>query len=149
MLARERQAENLARFLFKVATDTDHWLPIVIHGKAYKPDVPYCIGSYSTLVGHYLRKMGVQVKYIDPLADDTADVVDDIKKPSVILWAHDRQITYEYTGEQTRTQAYCRIPDGSVIVDPWRKLKSTNNVKVIQYGNTRQQQIYHLSVLGQ
>jgi UDPglucose 6-dehydrogenase len=62
MLARERQAQNLAKFLFKTATDTDHWLPIVIHGKAYKPDVPYCIGSYSTLVGHYLRQMGVQVK---------------------------------------------------------------------------------------
>ena len=141
MLARERQAENLARFLFDTATATDHWMPVVIHGKAYKPDVPYCIGSYSTLVGHYLRRMGVLVKYIDPLADDATDVVATIDKPSVILWAHDRQITYEYTGEQTRTQAYCEIPDGSIIVDPWRKLESTNKIKVIHYGNTRHQQI--------
>jgi len=141
MLAREKQAENLAKFLFKTATATDHWLPVVIHGKAYKPDVPYCIGSYSTLVGHYLNKLGVPVKYVDPLADDTTDVISEINKPSVILWAHDRQITYEYTGEQTRTQAYCEIPDGSVIVDPWRKLESSDTIKVIHYGNTRHQQV--------
>jgi UDPglucose 6-dehydrogenase len=138
MLARERQAENLARFLFTTATATDHWMPIVIHGKAYKPDVPYCIGSYSTLVGHYLNKLGVPVKYVDPLADDATDVIAAIDKPSVILWAHDRQITYEYTGDQTRTQAYCEIPNCSIIVDPWRKLESTDRIRVIHYGNTRQ-----------
>jgi len=137
MLARERQAENLAKFLFDTSTATDTQMPVVIHGKAYKPDVPYCIGSYSTLVGHYLKGMGVDVKYVDPLADDAADVVATIDQPSVILWAHDRQITYEYTGEQTRTQAYCTVPDGSIIVDPWRKLQSTDSVKVIHYGNTR------------
>jgi len=141
MLAREKQAENLARFLFNTATATDRWMPVVIHGKAYKPDVPYCIGSYSTLVGHYLAKMGVPVKYVDPLADDATDVVKEINKPSVILWAHDRQITYEYTGEQTRTQAYCAIPDCSIIVDPWRKLESSDKIKVIHYGNTRRQQV--------
>ena len=141
MLARERQAENLARFLFTTATATDHWMPVVIHGKAYKPDVPYCIGSYSTLVGHYLKQLGVPVKYIDPLADDATDVVATIDKPSVILWAHDRQITYEYTGEQTRTQAYCEIPDCSIIVDPWRKLESTDKIRVIHYGNTRHQSV--------
>jgi UDPglucose 6-dehydrogenase len=137
MLARERQAENLAKFLFDTSTTTDTQMPVVIHGKAYKPDVPYCIGSYSTLVGHYLKGMGVDVKYVDPLADDAADVVATIDQPSVILWAHDRQITYEYTGEQTRTQAYCTVPDCSIIVDPWRKLQSTDTVKVIHYGNTR------------
>jgi UDPglucose 6-dehydrogenase len=137
MLAREQQAKNLAKFLFKTATDTDHWLPIVIHGKAYKPDVPYCIGSYSTLVGHYLKELGVQVKYVDPLADDPTDVVAEVNTPAVYLWAHNRKITYEYTGDQPETKAYCDIKPGSIIVDPWRKLKSTAEVKVIHYGNTR------------
>ena len=54
-----------------------------------------------------------------------------------MLWAHDRQITYEYTGEQDKTQPYCAIPEGSIIVDPWRKLKSTDKVEVVHYGNTR------------
>ena len=137
MHAREIQAKNLAKFLYDTATKDAKSMPVVIHGKAYKPDVPYCIGSYSTLVGHYLKELGVEVKYIDPLADDPTDVVDGISQPAVILWAHDRQITYEYTGEQSRTQAYCAIPKGSIIVDPWRKLTSADGVEVIHYGNTR------------
>lgn len=136
MHAREIQAKNLAKFLLETSVANGN-LPVVIHGKAYKPDVPYCIGSYSTLVGFYLNEMGVTVKYLDPLADDSTDVVQLVEAPHVVLWAHDRQITYEYTGEQTKTQPYCEIPSGSIIVDPWRKLNSTSTVRVIHYGNTR------------
>ena len=137
MHAREIQARNLARFLVKQADTTG--LPIVIHGKAYKPDVEYCIGSYSTLVGYYVKEAGLPVVYVDPLADNQADVVKEVGGPAVYLWAHNRKITYEYTGEQQDTQAYCDIATGSVIVDPWRKLVSTNNIKVVHYGNTRGQ----------
>jgi len=140
MHAREIQARNLAQFLFSQATKTTPWLPIVIHGKAYKPDVPYCIGSYSTLVGHYLKEMGVDTKYLDPLADDPKDVIADLGSvPHVILWAHNRKITYEYTGDQPDTQPYCEIPVGSVIVDPWRQLEANDRYTVIHYGNTRDQ----------
>ena len=137
MHAREIQARNLAWFLVKQADTTG--LPIVIHGKAYKPDVEYCIGSYSTLVGYYVKEAGLPVIYVDPLADNQADVVKEVGGPAVYLWAHNRKITYEYTGEQQDTQAYCDIATGSVIVDPWRKLVSTNNIKVVHYGNTRGQ----------
>jgi UDPglucose 6-dehydrogenase len=136
MHAREIQAKNLAMFLIDTSVMNNN-MPIVIHGKAYKPDVEYCIGSYSTLVGHYIEQEDRSVVYIDPLADNKDQVVDTIDQASVILWAHDRQITYEYTGEQNKTQPYCSIPDGSIIVDPWRKLKSTNQVEVVHYGNTR------------
>ena len=135
MHAREVQAKNLAEFL--VAQADEAGLPIVIHGKAYKPDVPYCIGSYSTLVGHYIKEAGCTVKYVDPLADDASDVIADITEPAVFLWAHNRKITYEYTGDQKDTQPYCYIAKGSIIVDPWRKLTDTNEVNVIHYGNTR------------
>jgi hypothetical protein len=110
----------------------------VIHGKAYKPDVEYCIGSYSTLVGHYVTKhSGKSVLYVDPMADDPKDVVSEVREPAVYLWAHNRKITYEYTGQQEDTKAYIDIQPGSIIVDPWRKLKSTDSIKVIHYGNTR------------
>ena len=137
MHAREIQARNLAWFLVEQSNTTG--LPIVIHGKAYKPDVEYCIGSYSTLVGYYVKEAGLPVIYVDPLADNQADVVKEVGGPAVYLWAHNRKITYEYTGEQQDTQAYCDIATGSVIVDPWRKLVSTNNIKVVHYGNTRGQ----------
>lgn len=135
MHAREIQAKNLAKFLLKIHYDTG--LPIVIHGKAYKPDVEYCIGSYSTLVGFYIKEEIKEVKYIDPLADNKEDVLDDVNFPAIFLWAHNRKITYEYTGDQTDTQAYCKIVPGSVIVDPWRKLKNYNEIKIIHYGNSR------------
>jgi UDPglucose 6-dehydrogenase len=136
MHAREVQAKNLAIFLLDLSVMNNN-LPIVIHGKAYKPDVEYCIGSYSTLVGHYIEQEGRKVIYVDPLADDKTHVVDSVDKPAVFLWAHNRKITYEYTGDQADTQAYCTIMPGSIIVDPWRKLQSSDNVEVVHYGNTR------------
>jgi UDPglucose 6-dehydrogenase len=135
MGAREIQAKNLADFLVANANGK----PIVIHGKAYKPDVPFCIGSYSTLIGFYIEEQGLTVKYIDPIADNPKDVVDSIDEASIILYAHNRYITYGYTGQYTKDDTfYCDIPEGSVIVDPWRNLpKQSNKYKVIHYGNTR------------
>ena len=135
MHAREIQAQNLAMFLVEQAKQ--HSMGIVIHGKAYKPDVEYCIGSYSTLVGHYVKQAGHGVRYLDPLADDPAEVITELAGPAVILWAHNRKITYEYTGDQPDTLPYCSIPHGSVVVDPWRKLPQIDNLTVVHYGNTR------------
>ena len=140
MHAREIQAKNLAQFLVDQSGNwiTGKNLPIAIHGKAYKPDVPYCIGSYSTLIGYYIKELGHSVVYLDPMADDPADVVAELHGPHVVLWAHNRKITYEYTGDQLDTQPYCEIPGGSIIVDPWRKLnKTADGITVIQYGNSR------------
>jgi UDPglucose 6-dehydrogenase len=137
MLAREQQARNLAEFLFDTSSSTGLQLPIVIHGKAYKPNVPYCIGSYSTLVGHYLKGMGVEVKYVDPLADDRTDCVDSVDQPALILMAHNRQVTYGYTGAQAQDLDYFKFCPGSIIVDPFRQAADRPDIKVIHYGNTR------------
>lgn len=132
MQAREVQAKNLADFL--VVKAQKYNLPIVIHGKAYKPDVPYCTGSYSTLIGYYVRQSGHNVFYIDPLADDQKDVVTDMPV-AVVLMAHSRKVTYSNDREETY---YYDIKPGSVIVDPWRKEnRDRTDVKVIHYGNTR------------
>ena len=138
MHAREIQAKNLAKYLFDTATNSNRQMPIVIHGKAYKPDVSYCIGSYSTLIGHYVKELGVEVRYVDPLADDPEDVIDRIDTPGVILMAHNRSVTYGYTGDVRDDSFYCKIPVNSIIVDPWRHLpKTMKNYKVIHYGNSR------------
>ena len=136
MGAREVQAKNLAQFL----VDNSNGKPIVIHGKAYKPDVEYCIGSYSTLIGFYVEEMGHSVVYLDPLADNPVNVVESINEPSIVLMAHNRFITYGYTGNVQDDAFYCDIPAGSVIVDPWRRLpKDMKDIEIIHYGNTRQQ----------
>jgi UDPglucose 6-dehydrogenase len=136
MSAREIQAKNLAEFL--VVKAQKYNLPIVIHGKAYKPDVPYCIGSYSTLIGHYVHQFGHNIHYVDPLADDRKDVVDSWDRPAVVLLAHNREVTYGYTGNQQSDAHYFDFVAGSVVVDPWRKTNADrSDIKVIHYGNTR------------
>jgi UDPglucose 6-dehydrogenase len=136
MHAREEQAKNLANFL--VVRAQKYNLPIIIHGKAYKPDVPYCVGSYSTLIGHYVNQTGHRVRYVDPLADDTKDVIAGTDQPAVVLMAHNRSITYSnVTGDHT-DHFYYNIKPGSVIVDPWRRLPiDMPGMTVVHYGNTR------------
>jgi UDPglucose 6-dehydrogenase len=132
MHAREKQAKLMALELVKQAELNE--LPIFIHGKAYKPDVAYLEGSYSLLVGYYCEEFGHTPTYIDPLTSDTVDYV--VK--GVILMAHNRGITYGYTGEQEQQGLYCAIDDASIVVDPWRKIPLTGTpFKVIHYGNTR------------
>ena len=61
MNAREKQAKNMAEFLVAKAKESD--LPVLIHGVAYKPNVEYLDGSYSTLVAHYCEQMGYYPYY--------------------------------------------------------------------------------------
>jgi len=135
MRAREVQAKNLADFLCGIAVE--HCCPIVIHGKAYKPDVPYCIGSYSTLIAHYIKQRRFRVNYVDPLADDREDVIPEIPGKAVVLMAHNRHVTYGYTGQELDEPTYCAIPIGSVIVDPWRSTPDIPGLTVIHYGDSR------------
>ena len=112
MLAREVQAKNMATKLVDLSKEND--LPIVILGKAYKPDVEYVDGSSSILVGHYVEEQGLSVQF-------------DLEEPivGVYLLAHMGK-DHDYN-----------FPDGSVILDPWRSFKTDKNIKVVHYGNTR------------
>lgn len=134
MNAREKQAENLAKFLVDLAKQ--HNQPIVIHGKAYKPGVSYCDGSYSLLVGHYCAELGYEPIYVDPVTGDVYNP----DNPCVFLLAHSASTTYKYTNfaNYTVDAQYCTIPNGSTVVDPWRNFSTTDQtIKVIHYGNTR------------
>ena len=132
MSAREQQAKNMAYYIYL----RQYGMPIYIHGKAYKPNVAYTEGSYSLLVGYYLKQWECNPIYIDPLTEKTNPK--SIK--GVILLAHNQQVTYGYAGVDNEQQLYCEIEDGSIVIDPWRKFKTNNpNIKVLHYGNTRLQ----------
>lgn len=133
MAAREVQAKNIAKFLLDISLK-NNLLPIYIHGKAYKPDVEYCDGSYSILIGHFLQELGVKPIYIDPLTNDH------VAGPvcGIILLAHNKKVTYQYRGFDDAQSLYCTIKKGSIVIDPWRTFKSNDpDVQVIYYGNTR------------
>ena len=133
MHAREQQAKNIAEYLAVLSRVAG--LPVIIHGKAYKPDVDFLDGSYSLLIGSYLDEFETAYSYADPMTNDIVEG----GTSAVILLAHNRQITYGYTGNLPEQQLYFTPGAGSVIVDPWRTFKTDNDaIKVIHYGNTRE-----------
>ena len=132
MHSRDQQAKNMALKLVSLAKE--HNLPVVIHGRAYKPYVPYTIGSYSELVAHFVEEAGISVRYADPL---TGDIVEDGTQ-AVILVAHDPAVTYFGTGVEVKDDSfYFKFGEGSVILDPWRTICDITGMTVIHYGNTR------------
>lgn len=132
MHSRDQQASRMAKKLVSLHHETG--FPVVIHGRAYKPYVPYTIGSYSELVGHFVEAAGVAVRYADPLTGDNIDG----PLRCVLLMAHNARVTYAGTGvEIKRDGFYFDISEGSVILDPWRQLPELPGLRVIHYGNPR------------
>jgi UDPglucose 6-dehydrogenase len=135
MHSRDQQAKNMALKLVDLAHK--YKLPVVIHGRAYKPYVPYTIGSYSELVGHFVEEQGIKVMYADPLTNN--HVADGLV--AVILLAHEASITYSGTGVEVKPNDFYFEPGiGSVFLDPWRTTCEMSGMTVIHYGNTRRSQ---------
>jgi UDPglucose 6-dehydrogenase len=134
MSAREQQARNMADFICQYYNADP--ATVYIHGKAYKPGVAYLEGSYSLLVGHYLREFGITPVYVDPLTEPfTPGTI-----RGIVLLAHNQQVTYGYSGVTEQQKLYCAIEPPSTIIDPWRTYTTPNTgIKVIHYGNTRLQ----------
>jgi UDPglucose 6-dehydrogenase len=125
MHTREMQAKNVAIKLVNLAKENK--MPIVIHGKAYKPDVPYIDGSYSILIGNYCTELGFDPIYVDPFVGENQ-----ITDPSVILLAHSSLTTYNKTDK-----LYCDIPEKSIVVDMWRTFATDKDIEVIFYGGSK------------
>ena len=107
MHSREMQAKKLAEKLIS------YDLPIVILGSSYKPNVHYVDGSYSLLVGHYVKKLSNQFLGYDENIS---------KSPCVYLLGHrGRFHDFDFNKD-------------SIIVDPWREFKN-NSLTVIHYGS--------------
>jgi UDPglucose 6-dehydrogenase len=115
MTAREIQAKNIALKLLEFGKN------ICIVGKAYKPGVPYTIGSSSMLVGHYVEENGGILTYYDPNTNDTV-----FTNANVYLIGYWEDWVNEINW-----------PENCTIVDPWRLIKNLKNVNIIHYGNTR------------
>jgi UDPglucose 6-dehydrogenase len=120
MTAREVQSERIAKKCISQGKN------VTIVGKAYKPGVHYTIGSPSLLVGHYIEQLGGNVNYYDK---NTGDL--DLKSE----WTEVYLIGY-----WEEWVKYVEFPNGSIVIDPWRKLQTVDgaNFELIHYGNSRQ-----------
>lgn len=132
MHSREQQARNLAKELCHLHY-THNRMPIYIHGETFKPNINLCDGSYSRLVGHYIKEIINQDPiYIDP---NIAAVPEAIK--GIVLLAHNISVINNSYIKETNNQ-YCEFLPGSIVVDPWRTYQSNDeSIKVIHYGNSR------------
>jgi UDPglucose 6-dehydrogenase len=133
--SREVQARRMAEHLVMHARRVN--LPIIIHGKAYKPGLAYVDGSYSVLVGHYCAELGHSPYYIDPIVPDRLPPELGSPAKGVFLMAHNANISFDYANTLKERSLYCEIAPGSVVVDPWREFQPMKGVEVIHYGNTR------------
>jgi UDPglucose 6-dehydrogenase len=133
MRSREMQARNLANYLLELAQASDAQ-EIWIHGKAFKPLVSYTEGSYSLLIAHFIQARGREVKFVDPLTGDAHRSIH-----GLVLLAHAAEVTYGERPETNGARLYCDVEPGSVVVDPWRKIREEDvpGCEVVHYGNTR------------
>lgn len=131
--SREIQSKNMAKFIAKICKEQN--LPCVINGKAYKPLVPYTIGSPSVLLAHYLNEEGIRVYYADPITKDdpNAELGDDCR--AVCVMAHDPRSVYKNQSNAPKSSLYFTLAKGSTIVDPWRSYRN-KDYKVVAYGKS-------------
>ena len=128
--SREQQTRNMAKFIADICKKENK--PCVINGRAYKPSVPYTIGSPSVLLAGYLEEMGIKVIYADNETNDSIEGEFDC----VCLLAHDPQTTYSHTGKQYQQKLYFKPVKGNTIIDPWRCF-THEDYNIVYYGNTR------------
>jgi len=114
MIARERQTEWLAEII------KDYYgrykLPIIILGKAYKPETNLTVGSPSILLKNILSEEKLDVKIYDPYVDGG---MPDFNEPSIFFIGTKHEVFKEL-----------KFPKGSIVIDPWRYIPKREGIIV-------------------
>jgi UDPglucose 6-dehydrogenase len=131
--SREIQSKNMAKVIAKICKEQD--LPCVINGKAYKPLVPYTIGSPSVLLGHYLKEEGIQVYYADTFTGDNPNLELGENCRAVCVMAHDPRSVYLNQANAPKSSLYFTLAKGSTIIDPWRSYRN-KDYTIVTYGKS-------------
>jgi UDPglucose 6-dehydrogenase len=116
MQAREHQTAWLAEVVEGVQREAG--LPVVLLGKAYKPETNLTVGSPSLLLSHILGEMGVGHESWDPYIDEPRTW------PAAVYFIATNHPEFEDF----------EFPAGSVVVDPWRMIGEREGVRVIGLG---------------
>jgi UDPglucose 6-dehydrogenase len=120
MKARERQGEWLVDLM------EEYELPKGIIGYAFKANTNLCSGSAALLVEAILVERGHHVFKYDPLVEGRSRDLAAIEPHVFLLGVNHSQFQS------------LRLPQGSILLDPWRCLKTAGEgVKVIPIGRSR------------
>lgn len=121
MIAREKQTEWLANLIIESRRETK--LPVVLLGKAFKPEINLVEGSPAILLANILKEKGVRFKHYDPLVNSDPSEIANLK-PAIYFIATQHNCFKDY-----------KFPKGSVVIDPFRYIPDQGkSVRVIRLG---------------
>lgn len=126
MLAREDQTEFLADLCCEYSMDK----PIVILGKAFKPETNITTGSPSILLYKIITEIKQNVTIVDPIVDGEKafhEIMDSTNGNTVF-----------FLGTQHEQFKSVKFPQGSTVIDPFRYMPDIPGVKVVGVGNGKQ-----------
>jgi UDPglucose 6-dehydrogenase len=118
MEAREHQTEWLADLVQERAGE----LPIVILGKAFKPNTHLADGSPALLLASILRERGVDFAHHDRHVDGVRRRLEE--EPPSLFFIATRHAEYRHAP----------FPPGSVVLDPWGYIPDREGVSVVRIG---------------
>lgn len=127
MIGREDQAQWLSELTATKAGENTDWRPVVLLGKAYKPETNLTIGSPAYLVEHFLRyDHAIIAEMYDPFVDEgpTNAIPEHLRSPDNV---------YVITTNHP-TWAEVSFPQGSCVIDPWGYIPDQQGVEVIRVG---------------
>jgi len=123
--AREDQTEWLVDLIdYHRHREGAESLPVIILGKAFKPETNITTGSCALLLMESLKERGIRFAAFDPYVED--NVKDIVNKRALIFIATKHQVF-----------AHFRFTVGSVVLDPHRYIKPQDGVQVIPIGAGR------------
>lgn len=97
-------------------------LPLVILGKAYKPETNLTIGSSAIRLHNELKEKGVKCHIWDPYVDKV-NGVHELREPHVF-----------FIGTKHDDFKNFNFPKGSVIIDPFRYIPKQEDIQLIRLG---------------
>jgi UDPglucose 6-dehydrogenase len=119
MTAREEQTEYLADLIQRY--HQRYAYPIVILGKAFKPNTNIVTGSPSILLQNLLKERRLPCAIYDPHTDPDA----------VTPWRNTPTIFF--VGTKHMEFLYCTYPRGSIIIDPHRYIQYQSSMATLHY----------------
>jgi len=127
MIAREKQTDFLVEIIMSVHKLTA--FPVVILGKAFKPETNLTIGSPSILLYNILQESLVH--------SDCIDIWDPHVDGGVVTWGTPTIFFIGTKHECFKRYPKEEFPEKSIVIDPWRYIPDQEGIEVIRIGEAK------------
>jgi len=129
MFAREKQTDFLIELIMQTHRLTA--FPVIILGKAFKPETNLTVGSPSVLLYNILQEESIHadcVEIFDPHVDGFGKEKE-WKDPMIFFIGTKHECFLDF--------AEADFPEGSIVIDPWRYIPDYDELKVMRIGEAK------------